>query len=179
MGIITDGKRETIGYTTTDKNGHYKIKLKIFRGAERLEFYINPIKTKQGYVESQQDIDISAINKSRSDNLNFTLSPTARLKINFKNATPFSDTDSFSFSWFAYANGWPEGIIQKENCGTVLDKESLIWIGKDVCGAFTIGTIAERYTQVYWNVRRNGIYKQYKDSIYVKRNVINQFSINY
>ncbi|HEY5236414.1 MAG TPA: carboxypeptidase-like regulatory domain-containing protein, partial [Rhabdochlamydiaceae bacterium] len=34
MGIITDGRRETVGRTTTNANGSYKVKLKVFKEAE-------------------------------------------------------------------------------------------------------------------------------------------------
>lgn len=179
MGIITDGKRETVGRTTTDANGYYKVKLKVFKEAERLEFYLNPGKIREGYVDRQQDIYLSSINKSGSNKVDLSLSPTALLKINFKNASPVSNSDFFYFGWYANGNGWTKGIIQKDNCGTVAASEALTWTGKDVCGNFTVETIAEQYSHVYWTVTKSGITKQYGDSVLVKRGIINQFSLNY
>ena len=179
MGIITDGKRETVGRATTDANGYYKAKLKIFKDAEYLEFYLNPGKPKQGYVERQQDIYLSNLDKNGSNKVDFTLSPTALLKINFKNASAVSDSDFFYFSWMADGNGWPKGILQKENCSSVAASEALTWTGKDVCGIFTVETIAEKYTTVFWTVKKSGITKQYWDSVFVKRGLINEFSLNY
>ncbi len=179
MGFITDGKRENVGQTTTDANGYYKVKLKVFSEAERLEFYLNPGKLKDGYVDRQQDIYLSDLNKGVSNKADFTLSPTALLKIDFKNVNPVSDADFFYFGWYADGNGWPKGIVQKESCGTVAASEALTWTGKDVCGTFTVGTIAEKYTYVYWTAKKSGITKQYTDSVFVKRGIVNEFSLNY
>ena len=179
MGIITDGKRETVGRTTTDANGFYKVKLKVFKEAERLEFYLNPGKLKEGYVDRQQDIYLLTINKGGSNKVDLALSPTALLKIKFKNASPVSDSDFFYFGWYANGNGWTTGIKQKDNCGTVEASEALTWTGKDVCGNFTVETIAEQYTHVYWTVKKSEITTQFGDSVLVKRGIINEFSLNY
>lgn len=179
MGIITDGKREAVGQARTDANGYYRVKLKVFKGAERLELYLNPGKMKDGYVERQQDVYISDIDKSGSNKLDFTLSPTAVLKIKFKNVNAVSDSDFFYFGWYANGNGWTKGVIQKENCGTIPVSEALTWTGKDVCGTYTIETIAELKTHVYWTVKKNGLTKQYRDSVFVKRGIENEFLLNY
>lgn len=97
MGIITDGRRKSARRTTTDANGYFKVKLKIFKGAERLEFYLNPGKQKEGYVDRQENIYLSDINRNGNSKLNFTLSPTAVLRIKFKNISPVSDSDFFLF----------------------------------------------------------------------------------
>ena len=178
IGIITDGKRETVGKTKTDANGYYKAKLKVFNEAERLEFYLNPGKLKEGYVDQQQNISLSDI-KSGNNKLDFTLSPTTLLNIKFKNTSPVSDSDFFYFSWYANGNGWTKGIIQKDNCGTVTASEALTWTGKDVCGTFTVETIVEQYTHVYWTTKKSGVTKQYRDSVFVKRGIINEFPLNY
>lgn len=41
MGIITSGKRERLGQTTTNASGYYRFNLKVFEQAERLSFEIN------------------------------------------------------------------------------------------------------------------------------------------
>ncbi len=178
-GIIGNGERKNVGNVITDVNGHYKVKLNVFKGADRVNFYLNPEHPKKGYVENQEDFYLSAI-RSNGNLVNFKLSPTAKLKINFKNVTPFSDADFFYFGWYvSYGEGWPEGVIQEENCGTVKHDEAITWTGKDVCGTYTIGTFADQYTRVYWLVKKNGIQKEYRDSVYVKRGALNQFSLNY
>jgi hypothetical protein len=179
MGIITDGKRETVGRTTTDANGYYKVKLKVFNEAQHLEFYLNPGKLKKGYVDRQQDIYLSDLNGAGSNRVDFTLSPTALLKIKFRNTNPVSDTDFFYFGWNANGNGGTKGIVQIETCGTVAVSEALTWTGKDVCGTFTVETIAEQNSHVYWTVKKGGVTKQYSDSVFVKRDIVNEFSVNY
>lgn len=179
MGIITDGRRKSAGRTTTDANGYFKVKLKIFKGAERLEFYLNPGKQKEGYVDRQENIYLSDINRNGNSKLNFTLSPTAVLRIKFKNISPVSDSDFFYFGWYAKGNGWTRGILQKENCGTIAASEALTWTGKEVCGIFTLETIAEQKTFVYWTVKKSGLTNQYKDSVFIKRGEVNEFSLNY
>ena len=85
----------------------------------------------------------------------------------------------FNFSYTVYGNGWYKGILKKESCGTVAINEAANWIGKDVCGEYTVETIAEKSTQVYWNVLKNNVNHLYVDSVFVKRGVMNEFSINY
>src|SRR5690606_26562537 len=41
MGIVSGGNRETVGQATTDKKGYYKAKLKVFKGAQRLQIFLN------------------------------------------------------------------------------------------------------------------------------------------
>ena len=178
-GIVTDGKRETVGRTRTDANGRYKVQLNVFKEAERLEFWLNPGQPKEGYVDRQQDIYKSDLIGSGSIKMDFSLSPTALLKIRFKNASPVSEADFFYFSRHTNSTGSTKGVLQKENCGSVPASEALTWTGKDVCGTFTEETIAEQYTHVYWTVKKSGITKQYQDSVFIKRGRVNEFSINY
>ena len=56
MGIITDGKRKKVGQTVTDANGHYKVKLKLFKEAESIEFWLNRGGANGAYDDSQRDI---------------------------------------------------------------------------------------------------------------------------
>lgn len=179
MGIITDGRRKNVGQTITDSKGYYRVKLKVFEEAERLEFTLNSGKEKEGYVTAQHILYFDGINEKESRKFDLKLSATALLRIKFKNAQPFSDSDFFYFGWSDRANGWTRGIIQKENCGTVLPSEALTWTGKDVCGLHTVETAADGTTFVYWNVKKDGVLKQYKDSTYIKRGVINEFNLNY
>jgi hypothetical protein len=179
MGLITDGKRKRVGQTATDSKGYYKANLKIFKEAERLEFYLNPGKSKEGYVETQENVYLSDLNRHGNNKLNNTLSPTGLLRIKFKNVQPVSDADFFYYGWYDSGNGWTRGTIQKENCGTIAPSEALTWTGKDVCGIYTVETIAEGFTRVYWNVTKNGVTKNFSDSTFIKRGIINEFSLNY
>lgn len=179
VGIITDGKRERVGRASTDANGYYKVKLKVFEEAKRLEFYVNRGIFKEGYAQRREDVYLSEMNRSGSNKMDYTLSPTALLIIKFRNEQPVSDSDFFYFRWYADGNGWTRGWTKMENCGTVTASEALTWTGKNVCGAFNVETIAEQFTHVYWTVTKNSVMKDYSDSVYIKRGVINEFSLNY
>lgn len=180
VGIITDGKRENLGYSTTDSQGHYSIKLKVFKSAERLEFSLNPGNQMEGYVYSHEDFYISNLVKNSTNKIDLVLSPTTILKIFFKNESPISDLDFFYFGWYAdKGNGWTRGLIKKENCGTVVAGEAVTWTGKDVCGIFTTETVAEQDTRVYWTVKKNGVTKNYGKSVFMKRDIVNEFYLNY
>ncbi len=178
-GIIGNGERKNVGNVTTDVNGHFTVKLKVFKGADRLNFYLNPEHINKGCTENQEDLYLSNIT-SNGNFVNFKLSPTSQLKVSFKNANPVSDADFFYFTYAVFfGKGGAAGIIKEENCGTIKHDEAITWTGKDVCGIFTIETLAERYTHISWLVKKNGITKQYYDSVYVKRAAVSQFSINY
>lgn len=179
MGIITDGRRKTVGQAITDARGYYKVKLKLFKEAERLEFSLNSGNLKEGYVDTQHIVYLSEINKNGNNKIDFLLSPTGLLQIKFKNVQPASASDFFYFGWFDSGKGVTKGILKKENCGTVAENEAFTWTGKEVCGVYTIETIAEEYVDVYWIVKENGITKRYTDTAYVKRGIINEFTLNY
>jgi hypothetical protein len=176
VGIITDGKRESVGQTRTDANGYYKLNLRVFQEAKRLEFSVNGGQHNEGYVEARLETDLSDMNQNTANRFDFSLNPTGLLRIKFKNATPVSDSDFFSFGW---SNIGAKVIVQKENCGTVVDSGSLTWLGKDVCGAYTVETMAEMKQQVYWIVKKGAVTNYYSDSVFVKRDIVNEFSINY
>src|ERR1035437_4131737 len=165
------GRNENVGQAITDADGYYKLKLKVFKGAERLDLYVNGGSVKEGYNEIQQSLYPPA-----STVVDFKLSPTAILKIKFKNISPVSDKDFFYFGSDETAG---KGLIRKEICGTVMPSDAYTWKGKDVCGIQTIEKLAERFTRIYWAVTKNNIITNYRDSVYVNRGVINEFSLNY
>lgn len=180
MGIITDGKRKTVGEATTDGNGYYKLKLKVFVEAQRLEIFINEYYQGQGYTDGKLGASLSTLNKGGNNTINHALSPTALLKIKFVNTSPQSDTDKFSLFWF---NGGPygttKGILNTEICGTVKESEGGQWIGQDACGIYTIEAVAGRKSDLSWYVTKNNEPKMFLDSVFVERGVVNDFLINY
>ncbi len=178
-GIITDGKRETVGRTATNASGYYQIKMRIFKEAERLEFHLNQQEQREGYVAAQESVDLAALSSGGTNKTDFLLSPTALLKIRFKNTSPVSNADFFYFNWFYNGGGWTKGVLQRENCGSVVPSQALTWTGMDVCGVFTAETIAEQTTQLSWTVKKAGITNNYYDSIYVNRGVVNEYILNY
>jgi hypothetical protein len=180
-GILSDGKRAWAGRALTDQNGHYKLSAKIFEGAERLEFYISERNMNPSYSHTSADLYLSNVNRSGNNKVDFELSPIALLKINFKNATPVSDSDFFYFGWYHIGGSGTviAGSTQKEDCGTIPPSAAITWTGKDVCGAFTVQTLAGRYTRVYWTVKKGGVTTNFHDSVFINRGMLNQFSINY
>lgn len=181
MGIITDGSRVTAAQTTTDSKGYYKAKLKIFEGAETLEFILNSGHEKAGYVETKHTFDFPDLNGS-GNKIDFTMSPTALLLLKIKNTQPASDSDYFGLGWHdritEWSRGWTRGILEKENCGTVTEN-GLIWIGKDVCANYVVEAIAGDYIFIYWTVKKDGVTNEYKDSTYVERGIMNEYILNY
>ncbi|MBX0334457.1 carboxypeptidase-like regulatory domain-containing protein [Pontibacter sp. HSC-14F20] len=179
MGIITDGKRKRVGEATTDKNGYYKARLKVFQEAQLLEISINENNKKEGYTDGYIDASLSTLNKGGSTNFSHTLSPTATLKIKFVNASPQTDADKFMLNWCNCGQGLTKGIIKRESCGTVQESEGGQWIGKNVCGVYTIEAVAGRKSDFSWYVTKNNETKLYLDSVFVERSVLNEFLINY
>jgi hypothetical protein len=179
MGIITDGRRETVGGATTDRNGYYKAKLKVFHEAQYLEIFINENNKKEGYTTGYIDASLSTLNKSVNTTFNHAISPTAILKIKFVNTSPQTDSDKFILNWCNCGQGLTKGILNRESCGTVKESEGGQWIGKDVCGIYTIEAVAGRESDFSWYVTKNNVTKLVLSSVYVERGVINEFLINY
>ena len=180
MGIITSGKRERLGQTTTNASGYYKFNLKIFEQAERLSFKINDNLQNAGYHGNFFDRDLSQFNRNGKNNFDFILSKTELLTVHFKNALPVSDEDYFQYTCVDWGTGYSKfDKVKTVNCGTVKLNEAYRWVGKDVCGIETIETSADAYTVVHWFVIKNGIEKSFKDSVFVKEGIPNDFFINY
>lgn len=179
MGLITDGRRETVGEATTDRNGYYKANLIVFNDAQRLEMSINENNLKEGYTDGYIDASLSSLSKGGNTTFNHTLSPTAILKIKFVNANPQTNTDKFILNWCNCGQGLTKGILNRESCGTVKESEGGQWIGQDVCGIYTIEAVAGRKSDFSWYVTKNNETKLYLDSVFVERGVLNEFLINY
>jgi len=174
VSAVGFGRNEEVGRTITDADGHYRLQLKIFKEAERLDFDINGGNLTDGYTYIQESIYTPLPDHHLLD---FRLNPTALLKIKFKNATPVSNSDFFYFGWDG--TGWTKGIVNKEYCGSIMPSQASTWTGKDVCGIYTIERIAERTTLIYWSVTKNNIITNYRDTVYVRRGIVNEFSLNY
>lgn len=179
MGIITDGNRSFAGRATTDKNGYYKLRLSVFDGAEYLQMFINGLNERQGFVEDRRDVPLYELKNSGSNTLNHLLNPTALLKVKFQNTSSASDADQFELKWFDEEGGLTRGVLSRESCGGILENENYQWIGKDVCGIYTIEAIAGRKTMLYWTVTKNNETSSYRDSIEVAPGIINEYHINY
>ena len=176
MGIITGGKRMRIANFVTNENGDYDVKLKVFDGAENFYFYINAGSEKAGYVYIEDYIAISEIKNSKVD---FSLNPTALLKINYKSINPFDEKDSFTFHWNSLSEGFARGIVTEDYCGTVRQGTNYYWIGKDVCGSRLIETIAEVSVRIGWKGNKNGVDFNNEGKVIAKIGVITEFNIFY
>ncbi|WP_242917563.1 Ig-like domain-containing protein [Pontibacter liquoris] len=177
MGILNGGNSETAGQATTNEKGYYKAKLKVIKEANGLEMQINEDHLREGYMYITHPIPISDLRKGSNSTFSHTLSPTAILKIKFVNISPVSDLDEFQLLWST--PGWAKGIIDKQSCGTVKESEVNKWIGKDVCGVYTIDVVAGYKKDIDWMVTKNNIERRFSDSVYVKLGEINEFQINY
>lgn len=176
MGIINGGKREYIKSLITDNNGHYYTKLKVFDGAEKLEFKINESNvfapSPNGYGSMSNDLNVSDLKFSQSNNIDFQLSPVTILRIEFKNISPQNNSDRF---WCNI----PDKPLGSENCGSIIPTEAQFWEGANVCGTYICETDAEKKILVYWTLNENGIFYERKDSIFTKRNKINVIKLEY
>lgn len=179
MGVITSGRRETVGETTTDISGYYKVRLVVFDEAQRLEIAINENSQKEGYTDGFIDASLSSLSKGVKNMLSHKLSPTAILKIRFANTSPQSDTDKFILNWCNCGQGLTKGILNRESCGAVKESEGGQWVGKDVCGVYTVEAVAGRKSHFSWYVTENNETKLYLDSVFVERGVLNEYVIHY
>ncbi|MBX3242215.1 MAG: carboxypeptidase regulatory-like domain-containing protein [Chitinophagaceae bacterium] len=174
-GIITDGRREGVAAAITDNEGYYNVSFKVFHGAQYLDFFLSPADP-NAYTSNLETMHEIPRGETLRD---FEISPIGLLKISFKNVNPVSDDDFFYFNWFNNGKGWVNGQAVRENCGTIQVSDAVTWKGKDVCGVWTVQTIAESTTRISWTVEKNGIRKEYRDSIFVKRDKTAEYVLNY
>ncbi|GAB2530681.1 hypothetical protein [Rufibacter soli] len=178
-GGIFGGSQANVGEGKTDANGYYRIRIKALKEAERLDYHINGAYPTQEYAYKTASLYLKDLNRNGTNTFDVLLSATTLLKIKFKNVNPFSDTDQFYFGHFSDGNGIASPKGEFVNCGTVQVTEAGNWFGKDVCGILTVWTLADRYTTVYWNVRKNNVLQQNKEKVLVQRGKTNEFIIDY
>jgi hypothetical protein len=172
------GKSAFVGNVKTDANGYYKGRFKIFPEADHLVFYVNALSENPHYIDLKDELYLSEANPNGTTNLDFFVVPKSLLKISFRNATPVSDSDFFSFNYGALGR-WSGRMITEEDCGTVSHNTAYQWIGKNVCGNVTVEVEAERAAMVNWEVIKNGSVRTYFDSVFIRRNLTNEMIINY
>ncbi|PVY39507.1 carboxypeptidase-like regulatory domain-containing protein [Pontibacter virosus] len=177
MGIITDGKRKSAGNATTQENGYYSAKLKVFKDADRLEVALNE-NMLDGYTYRTESAYLPTLNSKGKNTLNFTLYTTAILRIKFVNTKPASDNDTFKFYYYGIWTGKPH-TRKMESCATVQENDNFQWIGKDVCGIYTVEAIVGDEAPIVWYVTKNGETKEFRATILIERGVVNEYLIQY
>jgi hypothetical protein len=178
VGLNLDSKSEMVGNAVTDASGYYKLNMNVFEAATRLDIYATYGFRKVGYTDFGAALQLSALNRTGSNHQDFLMTPSATLQIKYKNANPVAATDTFSFGYYNLRFPVTMYVLDTSNCGTIPNKSGY-WIGRDVCGQYSIIASAEQKCTVYWNVRKNGTRIDYRDSIFVPRGSTTVYNINY
>ena len=184
QGVVnSNNKSETIeaGQFSTDSSGRFTYTLKKIKGAYHYNFCFTGNADYKVTVHKMSITDL----KRNSKYLFFPLSKLVGLtiKINRKSRTPVCDTlcltwesDGIYF-WFLY----PYSVDNYERSNSVGPSPGigLIWIGGKVNSTVNTKVLADKMTELSWELYRNGRKKKFTDTITCKRDLPNIVYFSY
>lgn len=102
------------------------------------------------------------------------------LKINFHNTNPFDKNDRLIISVDPVNSSLPSDSgghwDNLQNCEI---KDGMVYGGANAQGTFRGVVAADRISEIFWDVRKNGIERSFKDTVFCSRNTANNYQINY
>lgn len=104
----------------------------------------------------------------------------AILNINFHNATPFDKNDRIIIHAYPTNSSLPFNYdYQWESLQNCEVKDFMVYGGANAQGNLRAIVASGRIAEIYWDVRKNGIEKSYKDTVFCPRNIAVTYRINY
>ena len=175
-GGIFWGTSESVklGSTQSDSRGYFNLKFKKWNAAQTFYFQFS-------YIRDYfwRDFTLNAANVHSTDTvLKFTKETS--LNIHFKNVSPVDSNDALSFGIlqtepdFGYL---PKSCITNLQSGFIDPGNNTIKGNAEGIRICPVG--ADRKYLILYNVKKNGISTNYRDSIFCVRDIINVYNLNY
>lgn len=172
--LFNDPQSVSLGKTLIDSRGNFNLKFKKWDAAGTFYFMFSEI---PDYF--RRDFHLNAANVRSTDTVQKFTRKTS-LNIHFKNVSPFDINDALSFGIYQTEPGFEptlnscptnlqSGIIDTDNSTIKGNAE-----GDRIC---PVGS--DRKYLILYNVKKNGISTNYRDSIFCVRDVINVYYLNY
>jgi hypothetical protein len=100
------------------------------------------------------------------------------LKVNFRNISPFDNNDRLNIG--VYSISAPSAFDKQwENLQNCVLKVDGLYGGPNAQGTLSAVVASDRGAMIYWEVRKNGTEKGFKDTAFCSRNAITTYQINY
>jgi hypothetical protein len=168
------GLRAEVGTFTTNSYGAFSTKINKLRGASRYDFLIQG---GENHVSANQSLSITEIENKV---IVLEIYRLTDFIINLEKVSTALRNDTLYLTWYvldSYDTGKFDPI-NIENQGNAPDIH-FRWIGGEVHSIISTRTIANKNTQIIWELYRDGIYSFNVDTLYCERDITNVYSITY
>ena len=181
-GIATD-RKENIGNGTINADGSFTVSFTKWPEATTYEFYFNYpnnayINNGNFYLNTL--LVSSGLFTNGSYSTNITAAKLTQLQINFRNIAPINADDSLHIIFpdnnvhFYYLFPHYENL---QNC--TIGTFGGIKGGMNASGTEKCNVPSDRKFQLKWITRKNGIIRNYNDSIFCQRNTTTIYNLDY
>jgi hypothetical protein len=164
-----------VGDFVTDSSGCFSYTLKKIRN---MSFYRFSIVGNGDYDPSDKVLGISDLH-SYGKFLTFEVKRIVDFTLNINRESKIPIRDTLIVSWKT------DGVDGKTMYPFTIEnyrinsENGLRWIGGDIKSAVKTKVYADKYTIVHWELYRNGLHKDFRDTIFCKRDVNNSVYLTY
>lgn len=167
---------EALGSGVINNNGVFSARFKKWNNAT--DYYCWLIATNDDYFYPDYlDINKEEFINGRKDTT-VRLRRYTDLKVNFHNTSPVNDSDRLTIG--VYPWGFPDLNREWENLQNCEVKQYIfVYGGVNAQGTLSVDVPADVRILISWQVGKNGIYKDFLDSVVCPRNTVTTYNLNY
>ena len=175
-GVLSGGNYSRIASPKTDEAGNFESGFDFDSHADRFMIQISadnyfPLFDENVFIDDIQNNTLIQ---------NFTLYKLSTIKINFKNTSPVSATDNF----YVFQTNEIFGpsfytLIERKFTGGTFDELQQRYVGNAIQGYELTKTKGDTYTIISWGSNKNGVIKDFTDSIFIAGGAQGNYNINY
>lgn len=183
VGLLAVDRKEDIGKGKINGDGSFTVSFTKWEDATTYVFYIgypNNAYINNGNIYLNTLLVSSSLFANGSYNTHITAAKLTKLQINFRNISPINADDSLSIVFpdnnvhFYYLFPQFESL---QNC--TIETFGGIKGGINASGTEKCNVPSDRKFQLKWVTRKNGVVKNFKDSVYCSRNTTTIYNLDY
>ena len=185
VGLLAVDRESGIGNGKINADGSFSVSFTKWEDATTYEFnfyYPNNAYINNGSIYLNTLLISSSYFSNGSYNTNITAAKMTELKTDFRNVSPFNTDDSLQISFRQPTNNILFGYLMPvwenlQNCfvGTFGGIKG----GINASGTLRCNVPADRKFQLEWITRKNGVIRNFNDSILCARSITTIYNLNY
>ena len=164
-----------VGEFITDSSGCFAYRMK---KVKNVSFYSFSIVGNPAYDPSDQLLGLSDLHRDAKF-LSFEVKRIVDFTLNINRESKIPIRDTLTVSWKTDGvdgkTMYPFTIVNFR----INSEGGLRWIGGDIKSVVKTKVYADKYTIVHWELFRNGQHKDFLDTIFCKRDAVNNVYLNY
>lgn len=185
VGLFAMDRKEDIGKGKINADGSFSITFSKWNLATTYEFYFsypNNAYINNGNIYLNTLLVSSSLFADGSYNTNITAAKLTEVQINFRNVSPVNADDSLQIKFPQPVNNIHFGYLfprfeNLQNC--LVGTWGGIKGGINASGTLKCNVPAERKFNLEWLTKKNGVIRNFNDSISCARNVTTVYTLNY